>query len=594
MDILIFFLIVGIAGVGSQWLSWRLQVPAIVLMLLAGLFVGPVTGIIHPSSAMGDLLQPIIAIAVAFILFEGGLTLDFSALKDGKQAVKRLVYIAGPLVWGLSTFAGLYIAGLSLASASIFGGILIVTGPTVIIPLLRQARLKKRPSEILRWESIVNDPVGALAAVIAYEIVLVSMNHHSSADVFGQLISGLLIASFVGYFTAEFVIKSFNHGYVPEYLKVPVLIAAVLFAYILPDLFLHESGLLAVTIMGIWIGNAHLPSLGEIRRFKEHITVILVSGVFILLAANLQFSLLAALDWRDYLFVGVIIFAVRPISVIIALTKTNIPFTERLFIGWIGPRGVVAVAVSGLFGLRLAEIGVVDGQKLPALAFLIVTATVFLHGFSIKPLAAALNLQSTSKQGILMVGANRFSLALAKKLHELEIPVLLADRNWYNLRDARLQNLPLYYGEILSEAAEHSINHHIYSEFMALSNNDDYNALICANFAPEFGRFHVHQFAVHHSVPENHALPQTLGGRYFGDKLTYEDAHSLLDENWKLTTTSLSENFSYEDYSAHNPDARIILAVREQGGFSTYRHDTPFTPQKGDKIIALTPPSQSA
>ena len=589
MSLTIVFIIVAISGIGAQWLAWRWKLPAIVLMLVAGVFVGPVTGLVQPDQQFGDLLSPIIALAVALILFEGGLSLDFAKLSDAETAVRRLVFFAGPLIWLFASLSGHYIGGLSWASATVFGGILVVTGPTVIIPLLRQAGLKKRPSEILKWESIVNDPVGALAGVLAFEFVNVLAAHHTSSEAVGQLISGLVIACIIGFVAAQIIIESFNRGLVPEYLKIPVMITLVIMAYGVPDLVLHESGLLAVTIMGILVGNAHLPSLGELRRFKEHVTVLLVSGVFILLAARLDFAMIAQLDWRAFAFVIAVIFLVRPAAVLIALIGTNLPMNERVFVGWIGPRGVVAVAVSGLFGVRLVELGVPDGELLAPLAFAIVTATVFLHGFSIGPIAQMLDLKSSRSKGLLMVGSNPFVLALVEVFQQFERPVIVADRNWFRLSTFRQKNIPVYYGEILSESAEHSIDHNMYDNLLAFTDNDDYNALICADFGPEFGRNHVFQFATHNTIADARKLPDTLGGRYLPNALTYDDALNILANGGKVSATNLSDEFTLEDYLEKNVGAYPIMAVPEKGPVRVFRNNGEVSVIKGEKLIALVP-----
>ncbi len=589
MDLTIVFIIVAVAGIGAQWLAWRWQLPAIVLMLVAGVFVGPMTGLVNPDVQFGDILSPIVALAVALILFEGGLTLDFARLSDAESAVRRLVIFAGPLVWLMCTLTGHYVGGLSWASASVFGGILVVTGPTVVIPLLRQAGLKKRPSEVLKWEAIVNDPVGALAGVLAFEAASIILANHHLSDAIGQLVAGLIIACLAGYIAAQIIISTFNRGLVPEYLKIPVMITLVILAYGLPDQVLHESGLLSVTIMGIIVGNAHLPSLGELRRFKEHVTVILVSGVFILLAARLDFGMLASLSWRTYAFVFAVIFLIRPIAVMLSLIGTNLSMAERFFVGWIGPRGVVAVAVSGLFGVRLQELGVADGAILAPLAFVIVTATVFLHGFSIEPLAAALGLKSSRSRGVLFAGSNPLVLALVEVLHDLERPVIVADRNWFRLSPFRQKNIPVYFGEVLSESAEHSIDHNMFGTLMALTDNDDYNALICADFGPELGRNHVFQFATHKATAEVRKLPDTLGGRYLFNALTYDDALGILAQGGRVRATNLSEEFTLEDYLKKNSGAYPLMAVPEKGPIRVFRNNGELIVNSGEKLIALVP-----
>ena len=379
--------IIGALGIGAQWLAWRSRLPAIVLMLAAGILAGPVFGIMNPEQDFGALFKPIIGIAVAVILFEGGLTLKFHELRETGQAVRRLVYVGAPLGWLFSTLAIHYGAGLSWEAAVVFGGILIVTGPTVVIPLLRQARMASRPAGILRWEAIVNDPVGALAAVLAFEVVAAIHGAGTLAEAAKHLVIGIVVASVAGYLAGKAVAFAFRRGHVPEYMKIPVLFGLVVFVYATTDMVLHESGLLAVTLMGIVLANSNLPSFSELRRFKEHVTVMLVSGVFIMLAASLDVGLIAELDWRAVMFVLAVIFLARPLAVMLSLIGTELPVGERTVIGWIGPRGVVAVAVSGLFGARLVDMGIADGAALAPLAFALVTATVIIHGFSMGPVA---------------------------------------------------------------------------------------------------------------------------------------------------------------------------------------------------------------
>ncbi len=589
MEILIGIITITIAGIGAQWLAWRMQLPAIVLMLVAGIFVGPVTNIVQPDAMFGDMLKPLIGIAVALILFEGGLTLDFARLSDAETAVRRLVLFGGPLIWLFASAAGYFIGGLDIATATVFGGILVVTGPTVVIPLLRQAGLKRRPAEVLKWEAIVNDPVGALAGVLAYEVATVFYQNHSISDAFGQLVIGIFLASVSGYLGAKFLISGFNRGLIPEYLKVPIMISLVVVVYGATDLVLHESGLLAVTIMGIIVGNAHLPSLSELRRFKEHVTVMLVTGVFIILAAKLDFATLAALDWRAYVFIFVLVFLVRPVAVMLALVGSNLNVKEQIFVGWIGPRGVVAVAVSGVFGENLLSLGLDDGALLAPLSFVIVTVTVFLHGFSIGPFARALDLVSSRSRGFLLIGTNPFTFELAKALKKLDRPALIVDKNWFRLKEFRQNDIDVYYGEVLSEEAEHDIDHNVYENLYALTDNDHYNALVCADFGPEFGRNHVMQFAPHKDTPAARQLPSTLGGRYLPNLTSYEDAMGILAQGGQIRVTPISENFTFQDYQEHNPKAIALFAAPEKGALRVFRNGGEMSVHAGEKIVALIP-----
>ncbi|GAA3874652.1 sodium:proton antiporter [Celeribacter arenosi] len=564
------FALVGALGVGAQWVAWRFHLPAIVLMLAAGLLVGPVSGILDPARDIGPLVQPLISLAVAVILFEGGLTLDLHRLGDARQGVKRLVVIGAPLGWFLSTSALHWGAGLGWEASAVFGGIMVVTGPTVIAPLLRQAKLQRRPASLLQWEAIVNDPVGALAAVLAFEFVLVGRAAESFGAAVGQLLIGVLVAGVIGFAAGAGIAVAFRRAYVPEYMKVPVLFAVLLVAFAVPDLVLHESGLLAVTVMGLVIANADLPSFVELRRFKEHATILLVSGVFILLASSLDFASLGTLNWRAGLFIVLVVMVARPLTVLISLIGTDLPKRERALLALTGPRGVVLVAVAGLFGERLAAAGVDDGAVIGPLAFVLVLATVVLHGFTFAPLARALGLATTGNPGVLLVGGSRFTTALGAALKKEDIPVLVAEPNHARLVRPRSEGLPVFYGDVLGEAAEANLEVLTYRTVIAATENDAYNTLVATDLGPEFGRENVWQIARAKADGVRHALPSQLGGRAFGGSLSFEDIEKRFIDGWRIRVTRLTEEFTFDDWRKKRPDAVLLGRITDSGGFERF------------------------
>lgn len=589
------FALVGALGVGSQWLAWKLRLPAIVLMLAAGLLIGPVLGVFDPVRDIGPLMTPMISIAVAIILFEGGLTLNFHSLVGAAEGVRRLVVLGAPLGWLTSTLALHYVAGLDWGSAAVFGGILIVTGPTVMAPLLRTARLQRRPSALLQWEAIVNDPVGALAAVLAFEVLVVTQSDLEAGHAIWELVRGIGFATLIGVAAGWGISQSFKRGKVPEYMKVPVLFALLLGTFALADTMLHESGLLAVTIMGIWIANADLPSYAEMRRFKEHATILLVSGVFILLAASMNLDTLSVLTWRAGLFVVVIIVLARPVSVLLALAFTKVPWKERLLIAFTGPRGVVLVAVAGLFGERITALGIEDGAIIAPLAFVIVTATVVLHGFTLAPLARFLGLTAAGQPGVVIVGGSPFAKAMAEILGKLDVPVLISDYNLIRLRPSRNAGVKTFYGDILSETAEFGLDLIGYEMVIAATDNDAYNTLVATDLAPEYGRENVFQLRRDNPETGRHSLPSTLGGKRFAGGLTYSQLQQKIREGWQLRSTRLSDEFTIDGFRDRNPDSILVGELQERNGLRIFEFnpDEAPVPSKEARLIHLAPKSET-
>ena len=591
--------LIGILGIGAQWLAWRFNLPAIVLMSIAGVVAGPLLGIFPagedgtpPMEALfGDFYRPIIGIAVAVILFEGGLQLNFSEIRGLTTGIRRLVFPGVIIAWGLSAYAAYALGVLELPVALLFGGILVVTGPTVIIPLLRQSKLSQRPAALLKWEGIINDPIGALLAVIVYEFLVSQGAHGSPGEIIGSIVIGSAIAVALGYAIGLFAASSFRRGWVPEYLKPPVLLTLVLVCFEAANLLQHEAGLLSVTAMGVTMANSKIASINDLRLFKENIAVLLVSGVFIILTANLTFESFESLDWNAFWFIMAILFVVRPLTVFISTIGAGLPWKERLLVGWIAPRGIVAVAVSGFFGAALVENGFADGDKLIPLAFAIVFSTVALHGFSIGPLAKWLGLASKDRPGVFIVGASPWSIGLATKLKEMEIPVMVADTSYRRLKPARLANIPCYYGEILSEVTEHHVDLNRFGILLAVGGNEAHNALVATDLAPELGRASIYQVnARGKDEDDRKALSYTLQGR------TLLHSGAPLDElvrrhysGWRYQRTRLSEEYGPDQYKKDlGKDYEIVMIVRK-GVASFASKEVPITPEIGDTVLSYIP-----
>ncbi|MXO86721.1 sodium:proton antiporter [Altererythrobacter aurantiacus] len=586
--------LVGVLGIGAQWLAWRTGWPAIVLMLAAGFLAGPVLGIFDPELTFGPMMEPMVAIGVALILFEGGLSLDFRELRHAGDGVWRLATIGVALGWLFGSLAGNYIAGLSWPVAVLFGGILIVTGPTVVIPLLRQSSIQSRPASILKWEAIVNDPTGALCAVIAYEYFR-KLGEVPDATLFAvvpPLIIAAVIAGLIGYAAAVVIAWAFPRGLIPEYLKVPVLLVVVIGVFVLSNLIEHEAGLVAVTVMGVALANMNVSSLRSIHPFKQNIAVLLVSGIFILLSASLNYSDMAFFNWRFAAFLLALLFIVRPATVLISLLGSSVPWNERLLLAWIAPRGIVLVAISGLFAIRLTELGYEGGNVLIGLSFAVVVVTIVAHGFSIDLVARLLKVKGNTRPGLLIVGSTPFSIDLAEKMQALKTPVMIVDASWQRLAAARRKGLPFYHGEILNEATEHNLDLSPYHVLVAATDNEAYNALVCNEFAYEIGRDSVYQLGDAGDDENRHAIPLSIRGRaLFESGFGVAEVTDLSKQGWVLRKTKLSEEFTFENaLEKLPPDTHYLLLLREEGRMRFFTHAARPEPRAGDTIVSFSPP----
>ncbi|MCJ1908103.1 cation:proton antiporter [Planococcus ruber] len=592
IDSLLFdLMLILFLGVLSQWIAWRLQLPAIVMMSIAGLIVGPFFGIISPSESFGDLFNPIISLAVAIILFEGSLNLNFKEIKTFSKPVLRIVTLGAFIAWIAGSLAAHYLAGLSIAVSFVIGGLFIVTGPTVILPLLRQAKLKARPAAILKWEGIVVDPFGALLALFAFQFVLFAMGEESAAA-FGLFFLAALFAVVLGVLAGWGMGRMFEKGQVPEFLKSPMVFAVVLLVFAVSDMVMHETGLLAVTAMGIMMANMNISSINEMRHFKENISVLLISSIFVMLTASLSLEvLIKILNWQIIAFVLAMLFVVRPLSIWLSTIGTDLTTQEKTLIGWIAPRGIVALTVSGYFASTLLEAGFEDAELLTALTFALVFSTVVAHGFSISWLGKKLGLASSEEPGILIIGSSRFNTRLGEILQAFDKNVLIMDPAWGSLQLARQLGIPNFAGEILSEHTEYELDLTPYETMIVATDTDSYNSLVVNNFVPELGRVNLYQTAIHIGNPDD--FHSSLSGRtLFGSEWNFHALEAKIDEGYAMRKTQLTEQYTYADFKEKSVEGTIPLFVkRVQGKIEFFTNESKMEPKIGDTIVSFSPPS---
>lgn len=438
-----------VLGIVAQWTAWWVRLPSILLLLTAGILAGPVTGWLHPDELFGELMLPLVSLSVAVILYEGGLNLRTRELKSVGGVFFLLTTIGAGISWAVGTFSARWLLGLPWPVATLLGAILVVTGPTVIGPILRHLRLRGKVGALLKWEGIIIDPLGATLAVLVFTVIQAGVGHEGLSRAAAVLGMTLGIGVVAGSLAAGVLILVLSRFWVPDTLHNPVSLMLMFLAFTAANALQEESGLLAVTVMGIVVANQKWVSIKHVVEFKETLTVLLISSLFIILSARLHVEDLLGLGWESFAFVAILMFVARPVGVLAATFRSALTWQERAFLCCMAPRGIVAAAISSVFALSLAEAGYPEAIAIVPVTFLVVFVTVLLYGLGASPLARRLKLTQSNPQGILFVGAYPWVRALAKLLKEEGCPVFLIDTDWYKVSRCRMAGLPCFYGSVL-------------------------------------------------------------------------------------------------------------------------------------------------
>lgn len=586
---------IGIAALGCQWLAWRLKLPAILFLLLAGIVLGPVLGWLNPQTLFGPLLMPLVSLAVALILFEGSLTLHLSEWREIGTVVRRLVTLGALSTWAVITVATHWLLGFDWLLALLFGTLTLVTGPTVIVPMLRVVRPKASIANILRWEGIVIDPIGALLAVVVYSFIIARASgdglSHSLLTFGGVIVCGSLFGIVGGWVSGHVLRKQ----WLPEYLQSLGTLATVLAVFIASNQVMHESGLLAVTLMGMWMANMKGVDVRNILHFKENLSVFLISGLFILLAARLDLDAMIGLGPAVLVLLLIIQFIARPLNVLLSTFGSKLNWRERTLLAWIAPRGIVAAAVSAIFAIRLDEAGHQGALLLVPLTFAVIIGTVVVQSATARPLARLLKVAEPPPSGFLIVGANGPARLIGTALQQLGSRVLLTDSSWENIRAARMENLPTYFGNPASEHAESHLDLVGLGHLLGLSPSGELNALAAMRFRHEFGPHRL--FALANSQEsrrtDKHRASHEHRGRALGDPaLTYSQLVGEFNQGAQLYSTHLTNEFTWQDYQAlHGERANLLFAKDTSGWVHVITPQSDVSPEPGWTLLALIRPA---
>ncbi len=594
-----------VLGVGAQWLAWKIRVPSILLLLLIGILAGPVARTVlegtnfaqfalDPDTLFSsDVLLAAVGIAVGLILYEGGLTLNFKELKSTWKPVTLLVSTGALITWIIAGISAYYIFNLDRSIAVLLGAILIVTGPTVVGPLLTHIRPSGDSGLILKWEGIVIDPIGVLAAVLVFEVISVNSEMNDVGSVVQAILVTIVAGTGFGLLAAVLLRTVMTRFLVPDYLQNPVSLMLVVAAFTASNEVMPESGLLATTVMGIALGNQKKVDVHHILEFKENLRVLLIAALFIVLSARLQIDQLAQLDWmRVLLFLAVLILVARPVAVFLATVGAGLSLNERMFIAWLAPRGIVAAAGASIFSLGL---GTEDAEQIVPLTFSVIIGTVAFYGLTTPWAAKMLRVADQNPQGVLFIGAPYWARAIARMLHQRGYKVLLVDSNRSNVRDARMDGLDAIQDNILTIPDITDLDMRGIGRVFAATPNDEVNTLALQRFKGYFETSKLYQVQPHKpkKTAEDGHHTDRRWRVLFGSDADFAGLESRLHNGWVIKATTISEEFGYSDYrTLYGSSIVPMFTLKPSGSVVVWTTDKPAEPMPGDTIVAIVNPDE--
>jgi NhaP-type Na+/H+ or K+/H+ antiporter len=492
-----------ILGILAQWFAWKFKIPAILPLILIGLLVGPIaaeflskdgTKWIEPiwngknGLFPGDGLYYFVSLAISIVLFEGGLTLKRSEIKTVGPVITKLITLGSAITFFGAGIVAHYIFNLNLDLSFLFSGLIIVTGPTVITPILRNIPLKKDVSTVLKWEGILIDPIGALVAVLVFEFISVGGGSGFTKVALMEFGKILLFGTTFGFTFAHALAFSINKKLIPHYLLNVVSLSAVLLVFVLSEIFAHESGLLAVVVMGMVLGNGKLENLKELLYFKESLSILLISMLFILLSANINIEdLMLLYTWKTASLFAIVVFVIRPLAVFASTRNSKLKINEKLFISWVGPRGIVAAGIASLFGSKLMKQGVEGAEYITPLVFMIVLGTVLFNATTARLFAKMVGVFLKRSNAILIIGASSPARLIAKYLKENGKRVILIDANNDYVDKAVKSDLEAFRIDIYNEDLSDNIELNDVGYLLAMTGSEAVNQFALDNFSASFG-----------------------------------------------------------------------------------------------------------
>lgn len=582
-----------VVGIGSQWLASRLRLPSILLLLVAGILAGPVSGFIDPDKLLGDLVLPLVSLSVAVILFEGSMGLRVSHLSEIGRPLIMLLTVGVAVTATVCSLAAYWILNFDIEQSVLLGTILTVTGPTVVGPLLRHIRPIGNVGPLAKWEGIVIDPIGAVLAVLVFAgaraIRVAEIEDAALIGIVGFL-KTFLVGTVAGTVMAFSLREVLRRHWISDHLQSPVALAMVIFTFWVSNALLHESGLVAVTAMGLILANQKRVPIGDILHFKENLSVLLISCLFIVLTARLSLSSIAEFGWRGPAFVAVVILIARPLSVMLSTLGSGLPMNERLFLSWLAPRGIVAAAVASVFAIELG-----GATEFVSAAFLVIIGTVFVYGLTAGWVARWLGLSLHDPQGVMIVSAHPASRAIAHALIKAGLRVRMVDTNSEHIKAARMEGIPTYYANILSEVIQDADLGGL-GRMMAMTSSSEVNLLAATRGAELFGGKETYRLSITPTAHSRHVPShESLSGRVlFAEDATYAELDRRFAAGDIVKVTKLSDEFGLKDFYEKYPNALLMFVVDSNRKLRIQTTDSELKPTSGQTVIAIVSANEPA
>jgi len=576
------------AGLVAQILGWRLRVPAIVFLLAFGLLAGPVIDLVHPDDVFGDALFPTVSIAVAIILFEGSLAMGVAGIRTAGRTTITLLTVGSVITFAGVAVAARFVLDVEWRVAYLLAAVLVVTGPTVIGPIVKSLGLHGRLGMILEAEGTIIDPIGAIATVVVFQ----SFFESSDSSVAETLLTTFGIGVGAGLIGTAILVFVLWRLLIPDELHQVLTLTVVVSTFAVSNHYAHEAGLVAVTVLGFLLASQKRVSVRHILDFNETLRVLFISGLFILLAARIDRATLTDLEWRSILFLVVLVVIVRPVSVAGATIGVGLTRAERIFLAATAPRGIVAASIASVFALRLSEEGVPGAQIVLSATFTVIVGTVLLSGLGARPLARRLGLLGDDGAHVVIVGSNDFTMALAEVLGREGVSSSLVDADRLSSQRARMRGLDSWSGSIFSVQDVHEVGLDRASVFLAATSNDELNALACRMAAETLERRHVFQLPP--SRPSDSEIGRISLGLFgrsaFSMEATAERLDDLLLEDWKVSATNITKEFSVRDWQEQHADGVPLAVIDGKRHLHVLAAGRRRSVRGGERLVALVPP----